>query len=210
MGAILWCNRLDLILLRLGFVYRGMIASHNPIVRSPTAKKPVLSDPHEPEFPEQGRLAAIDFGTRRIGIAICDPDRILASPLEIHAADHWRDDGDYFRALVQRERITALVVGLPIHCDGGESQKSRECREFARWLAAETGSPVRLFDERFTTSDAKRLIASGGYSRKKKKKRVDAVAALVLLESFLEACRYDGQPAGQSVSEKPAGGESLE
>ena len=169
-----------------------------------------MSDSLEPEFPPQGRIAAIDFGTRRIGIAVCDPDRILASPLEIHAADHWRDDGAYFRDLIRRERIAAWVVGLPIHCDGGESQKSRECRGFARWLAAETGVPVRLFDERFTTSDAKRRIASGGYSRQKKKKRVDAVAALVLLESFLEACRYDGRPAGQAISEEAAGGESLE
>lgn len=104
----------------------------------------------------------------------------------------------------------AFVVGLPIHCDGGESQKSRECREFARWLAAATERPVRLFDERFTTADAKRRIAGGGYSRQKKKQRLDAVAALVLLESFLEASRYHGHPAGQSIHDEAAGAESLE
>lgn len=162
------------------------------------------------DFPAQGRVAAIDFGTVRIGIAVCDPDRILASPLEVHPAKQWREDGEYFRRLIREEHIVGLIVGLPIHCDGGESQKSRECREFARWLADQTGQPVRLFDERFTTADAKRRMGGGGYSRAQKKKRVDAVAALVLLESFLEACRYDGTIAGQSIDAQSEGGESLE
>ncbi len=160
-------------------------------------------------FPVAGRVAAIDFGTVRIGIAVCDPDRILASPLEVHAAENWRDDGDYYRGLIKQERIEAFVVGLPIHCDGGESAKSIECRQFARWLAAETKIPVRLFDERFTTADAQARMADGGYSRAKKKKRVDAVAALVLLESFLEACRYRNDIAGQSINEPATGGDSL-
>ncbi|MGB7344728.1 MAG: Holliday junction resolvase RuvX, partial [Pirellulaceae bacterium] len=108
------------------------------------------------------------------------------------------------------ERISAFIVGLPIHCDGGESQKSRECREFARWLATETNAPVRLFDERFTTNAAKQRMAGAGLTRKGKKKRVDAIAALVLLESFLESCRYHDELVGHSIYEKPAGGESLD
>ncbi len=157
-----------------------------------------------------GRIAAIDFGTVRIGIAICDPDRILASPLEVHPAAHWKDDGAYFRSLVDEERISAFIVGLPIHCDGGESQKSRECREFARWLADETGTPIRLFDERFTTNAAKQRMAGAGLTRKGKKKRVDAIAALVLLESFIESCRYHNEIVGHRIDEKPAGGDSLD
>lgn len=167
-------------------------------------------DPIEDDFPLSGRIAAIDFGSVRIGIAVCDPDRILASPLEVHPARQWRDDAGHFRDLVKQERLVAFVVGLPIHCDGGESKKSRECREFARWLADQTDLPVRMFDERFTTADAKRRMGGGGYSRQQKKKRVDAIAALVLLESFLEACRYDGTMAGQPVGAKSEGGESLE
>ncbi len=180
---------------------------------TPTNRLDVMttdSAPTDHDFPTTGRLAAVDFGTVRIGIAVCDPDRMLASPLEVHPSQNWRGDGEYFRQLIKDERIGAFVVGLPIHCDGGESQKSRECREFARWLADETGHPVRLFDERFTTSDAKRRMAAGGYSRTKKKKRVDAVAALVLLESFMEACRYHDDIAGQPISSKAEGADSLE
>jgi putative Holliday junction resolvase len=102
------------------------------------------------------------------------------------------------------------VVGLPIHCDGGESQKSLECREFAKWLFDETEIPVRLFDERFTTADAKQRMRAGGFSDKKGKKRIDAVAALVLLESFLEASRYLGGIAGEDLDASAQGGQSLD
>ncbi|WP_442510097.1 Holliday junction resolvase RuvX [Novipirellula sp. SH528] len=163
------------------------------------------------EFPTTGRLAAIDFGSVRIGIAICDPDRILASPLEVHSAVDWVNDGDYYRDLTKVERIAAFVVGLPIHLDGGESEKSTQAREFARWLATTTGKPVRLFDERFTTADANNRMRAAGYTRQGKKKRIDAVAALVILESFIEACRYRGEIVGKPSSEEiPAKGESID
>ena len=168
-------------------------------------------DTNGPEdFPLSGRIAGIDFGSVRIGISICDPDWILASPLEVHPAADWKDDGDYFRNLAERERIAGFVVGLPIHCDGGESEKSIESREFARWLAEETDLPIRLFDERFTTVDAKNRMMAGRYTRGKEKQRIDAVAALILLESFLEACRYRGTPAGEAVGIEASGGENLD
>ena len=161
------------------------------------------------DFPTDGRIAAIDYGTVRIGIAICDPAWILASPLEVRAAANWRDDGDYYRGLLKAERVAAFIVGLPIHCDGGESKKSLETREFASWLAEEVRVPVRMFDERFTTADAKNRMTPGGFTRKKKKNRIDAVAAQVLLESFIEACRYRDEVAGVPVNSKPVGGDDI-
>lgn len=164
----------------------------------------------EQTFPGSGRLAAVDYGTVRIGIAVCDPERILASPVEVYQVRNPDRDGDYFRTLVREEHLVGFVVGLPIHCDGGESQKSKECREFARWLQEETQLPVRLFDERFSTAAAKERLAHGRLSRQKKKQQLDAVAALVLLESFLEASRYHGALVGQSIDEDSDGGESLD
>ena len=161
-------------------------------------------------FPSRGRLAAVDFGSVRHGVAICDPDRILASPYEVRRTEGAEKDAAYFREVAHQERIAGFVVGLPIHCDGGESLKSRECREFASWLAAETGLPVRLFDERFTTAAASQRMRSGRYSRKGKKERLDAIAALVLLESFLEACRYHGDTAGIAAGSRAHGGDALE
>lgn len=165
------------------------------------------TQPYKEPFPDSGRVAAIDYGTVRMGVAVCDPDRNLASPLEVRAAS--RADANYFRELANDERISGFVVGLPIHCDGGESQKSRECRSFAIWLADETGRPVRLFDERFTTSAATERLQAANLTRGGKKKRVDAIAALVLLESFLEACRYRGEIAGLPVTAPATGGDGL-
>lgn len=168
------------------------------------------SSDHPVDFPSSGRIAAVDYGSVRIGIAICDPDWILASPLTVHPASNWRDDGEYFRRLVRDERIAGFVVGLPIHCDGGESQKSIEARRFARWLTEETDLPVRMFDERFTTADAKQRLNPGGYTKGKEKKRIDAVAASVVLESFLEATRYQGRIAGEAIGNGSRGGQSLD
>lgn len=162
----------------------------------------------EDTFPTSGRIAAIDYGTKRIGVAVCDPDWILASPLEVY---HKRDiarDAAYFVGIARQERIAAFVVGLPIHCDGGESDKSRESRIFAKWLHEATGCAVRLFDERFTTSAARQRLRSGG--GRAKKRPVDAIAALVLLESFLEACRYREGIAGESIHGPAMGGDALD
>ncbi|TWT65003.1 Holliday junction resolvase RuvX [Allorhodopirellula solitaria] len=166
------------------------------------------------EFPAQGRIAAVDYGTVRIGIAVCDPDRILASPLEVHAvtqpdAGGYEADEAYFQKLAAEERITAWVVGLPIHCDGGESDKSVQARKFAAWLRQVTELPTRLFDERFTTVAANQKIRQAKTTRRKTKQRIDAIAAQVLLESFLEACRYRGEIAGHDANEIAAGGDSL-
>lgn len=182
---------------------RDAVASSRPIADSSGSADSTM------DFPEQGRLVAIDYGTVRMGIAVCDPDRILASPLEVRLVAGREADGDYFAELTRRERVAAFIVGLPIHCDGGESQKSIETREFAKWLADRTGRPVRLFDERFTTAAAQERLRPASLGRRRQKKRLDAIAALILLESFLEATRYRGSIPGQSVQEPPRGDQSL-
>ncbi len=162
----------------------------------------------EPSFPRQGRLAGVDFGTVRIGIAVCDPLRILVSPLEIRQVSDPQRDAEYFRQLADREAIDGFVVGLPIHCDGGESEKSVEARRFARWLSESTEVPVRLFDERFTTSAAQsRTRGAKGGGKRSRHRRVDAIAAQVLLESYLEAAKYRDELPGQSAA-GPAIGEA--
>lgn len=164
-----------------------------PILTSPQKDSPTTG---RSDFPTTGRLAAFDFGTVRIGVALCDPDWILASPhCVLNNAPYHSAASDYV-GLVADESIVGIVVGLPLHADGNESPSSRLAREFAAWIADQTGLPVRMFDERFTTVDAANRLRGGGQSRKKKQKRIDAVAATVLLESFLEASRYRGEVAG--------------
>jgi putative holliday junction resolvase len=154
-------------------------------------------------FPKTGRLACIDYGTVRIGIAVCDPDRILASPHAVRDGTDWRRDDPYYVQLAKEERIFGWVVGLPIHIDGNESDKSKAARNFGTWLHQVTALPVRMFDERFTTVDAAARLRTSGWTRDKKKKRMDAVAATVLLEAFLEACRYRPETPGCEIEPLP-------
>src|SRR5437763_10925830 len=104
----------------------------------------------------QGRLAGIDYGTVRIGIAITDPEQRIASPLDNYTRRGAVADGIYFRKLAAEERVVRFVVGLPVHLDGRESEKSREARKFGAWLQETTGVPVVFFDERFSSSEAER------------------------------------------------------
>lgn len=133
------------------------------------------------------RIAAIDFGTVRIGIAITDPGQSFASPYETYTRRGEEGDRRRFRRLVAEEQVSLFVVGLPVHLDGRESQKSREAREFGQWLQEVTEVPVVFFDERFTTSEAEEFLLESQLSRKRRKERRDMLAAQILLTSFLES-----------------------
>lgn len=143
-----------------------------------------------------GRVAAIDYGTVRIGVAVSDALRMLASPFETYTRSRPDDDARHFKHLASEESIVLFVVGLPVHLDGRESEKSGEAREFGHWLAETTGVRVVFHDERFTSVEADAKMGDAGLTRKRKKGRRDMVAAQILLESFLESGSEDGRPAG--------------
>jgi putative Holliday junction resolvase len=145
------------------------------------------------QFPAEGRLAGIDFGTVRIGIAVTDSDRRLASPYENYTRRGADGDARYFRQLVGAENIVAFVVGLPVHGSGEESQKSIESRRFGQWLTEITGLPVRYYDERYTSVQAEQSLLGAQMTRKRRKKRLDMVAAQIMLAAYLESSQ-PGKP----------------
>jgi putative Holliday junction resolvase len=134
-----------------------------------------------------GRVAGIDFGTVRIGVAISDPDRTLASPLENYNRRDLPQDAKYFAKLAADERIVLWVVGLPVHTNGRESQKSREAREFGNWLQRTTAVPVQYFDERYTTVEAEEMLMAAQFTKARRKERLDKLAAQIMLAAFLES-----------------------
>jgi putative holliday junction resolvase len=142
------------------------------------------------QLPLQGRLAGIDYGSARIGISTCDPTQQFVNPLETYNRRNERLDAQYFQKLSAQEQIVGWVIGLPIHCDGNESQKSAEVRTFANWLSALTGLPHVFYDERFSSREARRLMHDTGWSPKKKKKSVDRLAAYIILSHFLDFRKY--------------------
>ena len=137
-------------------------------------------------FPREGRLAGIDFGTVRIGIAICDKGQSFASPVENYQRREPEGDARRFQQLVQEEAIVGIVIGLPISTDGKETAKSREAREFGAWLGKVTSLPIIFHDERFTTSLAHELMIAGNIKASKRKKRLDMIAAQQMLQAYLE------------------------
>jgi putative Holliday junction resolvase len=145
-------------------------------------------------LPRQGRLAGIDYGTVRIGVAITDPEQRLASPLENYTRRDLVADAAWITKLAQSERIAGFVVGLPVHTTGEESQKSAEARRFGKWLAETTKLPVRYIDERFTTANAESLLQGAGLTKKQRKERLDKLAAQILLTAYLESTRSEGEP----------------
>jgi putative holliday junction resolvase len=140
-------------------------------------------------LPCSGRLAAIDYGTVRLGIAITDPDQRLASPLENYTRRNAALDAKWLAELTAAERIAGFVVGLPVHTSGNESQKSAEARKFGKWVAEMTGLPVTLFDERYTSAQAEALLMDAELTRKRRKERLDKLAAQILLAAYLESDR---------------------
>jgi putative Holliday junction resolvase len=157
-----------------------------------------------------GRILALDFGTRRVGAALSDPERRMAFPLEQYDRRTAARDASHYRELAREEGVARIVVGLPLHTRGAESDLSRLAREFGRWLGEVTGLPVVLFDERYTSVMADELLGQRKLSRAQRASRRDAMAALVLLQAYLDAgCpEAEAPPAAIDDRDDPEGGES--
>ncbi len=136
-----------------------------------------------------GRLLALDVGDVRIGIAICDRDRVMASPYDQYTRRSPDRDGEHFRQIVAAEQVVGLVVGLPINMDGTEGPKAVAYRKYGEWLAGVLNLPVAFFDERLTTHAAQGMLIDAGLSRQKRKERLDKLAATLILQAYLDAHR---------------------
>ena len=158
-------------------------------------------DKHQSEpipVPTAGRLVGIDFGTVRVGVAICDEDQRIASPYETYTRRNEQLDAKYFVSLVAETNAAGFVVGLPLHMSGDESEKSGEARAFGAWLNLTTGLPVDWIDERYSTAFAKEMLAAGNLTAKQRKARLDKIAAQAILAAYLESDRQK-KASNQSV-----------
>ncbi len=152
-----------------------------------------------------GVRLAVDVGSVRVGVARCDPGGILASPLTVVRSG--RGDLDELTALAASTEAIEVIVGLPTSLSGREGAAAATARRFAGELAGRLAPvPVRLFDERFTTTQAHDALRRGGKDSRARRSVVDAAAAAVLLQAALDAERATGLPPGQLVD--AAGGAS--
>jgi len=145
------------------------------------------------ELPITGRLVAFDLGRVRVGVAVSDPGQIVASPSDtVDVADLDLGDRMDVDALADRladvarvSEAAGVVVGAPLDLEGREGEAAREARAVADALRVASGLPVRLVDERFTTTEAERTLLEADVSRAGRRRVVDRVAAGVLLQGVL-------------------------
>ena len=150
----------------------------------------------------RGTRLGVDVGKARVGVAKCDPDGLLATPVETVP----RDDGSVARiiALADEHGAFEVLVGLPLNMRGEDTASTRDAREFAAALAAASALPVRLVDERLSTVSAHAALRSSGRSQRSSRTIVDQVAAVVLLQQALDVEKSTGRPPGITVPQEPA------
>jgi putative holliday junction resolvase len=129
------------------------------------------------------RILGIDFGHRRVGVAVSDPLGLTAQPLEVIAGGN---AVERIKELVSEYEVDLLVVGVPNPLSGGESASSRLARDFAVELEEETGLEVVLADERFTSRMAEQALLDSGMRRRQRREKIDKVAAAIILQAFLD------------------------
>jgi putative Holliday junction resolvase len=132
------------------------------------------------------RILAIDFGTKRMGLAVSDALGITAQGLPTLLRTRIADDLEHLRALVEKYSVTRVLVGNPVGHRGGETAMSGQVAEFAEKLRRRLPCPVDLRDERLTSIEANRTLRDAGISMDKRQRAVDRVAAVLILQSYLD------------------------
>ncbi len=128
---------------------------------------------------------ALDWGRRRIGVAVTDPMGVLAQPLQTLEIRSRDEAVRRVEGLVREYEVALLIVGLPLHMGGQEGPEAREAREFGGALEKATGVPVEYLDERWTTVEAERALGEAGVPARRQRAKLDRVAAALLLQTWL-------------------------
>ena len=133
------------------------------------------------------RVLALDVGSKRIGVAVSDPLGITAQGLDTIQRQNKRRDWESLGAVLAKYNVAEIVVGLPLRLSGAEGTQSEKMRQFADELHAKFKLPVHLWDERWTSTEANRLLRATNLSIEKRGKAVDRMAAILILQSWLQA-----------------------
>jgi putative Holliday junction resolvase len=138
-------------------------------------------------LPDGGALLALDLGTQTIGTALCDAGWRFASADKTLPRGKFGRDREVLAALVAARSVRGIVIGLPRNMDGSEGPRAQASRAYARNLSEALGLPVLLWDERWSTVSAERALIEQDVSRGKRKERIDAHAAAVILQGAIDA-----------------------
>jgi putative holliday junction resolvase len=140
---------------------------------------------------QSGRVLGLDVGTRRIGIAVSDPLGITAQGLETLQRENKRRDFERLAEVIRQYDVKEIVVGLPLRMSGAEGTQAGKMQTFAEDLRKRFKLPVHLWDERLTSAEANRLLRETDLSIEKRGKAVDRMAAVLILQGWMESRRHD-------------------
>jgi putative Holliday junction resolvase len=133
------------------------------------------------------RILALDHGSKRIGVAISDEMKMIAQPLEFIPAEPIAGAFTRLQAILADKPAELILVGMPRNMDGTYGPAAEKVRAFVEQLKQAVPVPVRTWDERLTSAQANRVLLQGNVRRDQRKEKVDAIAAAILLQSFLDA-----------------------
>lgn len=137
-------------------------------------------------MPYPGRILAVDYGSKRVGVAVSDPTRLIAEGVTTLRNDENLLEG--MRHLIREHDAVRVVVGMPYAPDGGKGAKALEIERFIKELERVAGVPVDTWDESYSSADARQVFVESGMRRRKRreKKRVDQMAARLMLQEYLD------------------------
>jgi putative Holliday junction resolvase len=141
---------------------------------------------------EVPRLMGLDVGDRRIGVAVSDPLGLTAQPVLTLVRSNRRQDLKSLMRMIRKYGCREVVVGNPLYMSGDQSPQAAKAQGFAQMLREETGLPVHLWDERLTTTEAHRHLHAAGLAGSEHRAVVDQVAAVLILQGFLDTRRSRG------------------
>ncbi len=133
------------------------------------------------------RIIGLDYGEARIGVSVSDIMETIANPLDTIEERDREKQLEKVIEVVEREKAEKIVVGLPKRMDGSLGHRAEYTREFAEELAQRCSLPLVMWDERLSSSEAHRMLESGGVSGKKRKTKVDKIAAVLILQTYLDS-----------------------
>ncbi len=133
----------------------------------------------------EGRVMGLDVGRKTIGVAVSDPLMLTAQGVEVWRRRSIDEDLEYLARLAREYDVRVIVMGLPLRTDGALGPEAEYVREFAQRVRQRIAADVVLWDERFTTKEAERVLIGAGVSRKKRKGVVDMTAATLILDGYL-------------------------
>lgn len=133
------------------------------------------------------RILALDHGTKRIGVAVSDEMKMIASPLEYISAEPFAAFLARLKEIIREKEVELILVGMPRNMDGSYGPAALKVQEFVAVLKTAITIPIKTLDERLTTVQAQRFLIQGNVRREKRKEKVDKTAAAILLQSYLDS-----------------------